>query len=138
MWKSYFILNFLRLIAVIVIAAIAPEILLPEANGNGCPFVGPCHIWPDFMSGFIFILICVIFGPKHFIFQVLILCLVPLLGLLEPIRTGWVSSDTFSFWEFLLYLPGVTLVQGGVLGAMFGHGIIFGIEKFRNKRSTRH
>jgi hypothetical protein len=38
--------------------------------------------------------------------------------------------------SFFLNLPLVTIVQGGALGAIFGHGIVFGIVKFRNERSA--
>lgn len=125
--------NILRLVAVIVIASVAPEILLPEPNMLGCPYVGPCHVWPDFMYGLIFIFICVTCGPRQLPYQVLVFALIPFLGMVGPISSGEISLHTFPYWSLLLGLPWVTMVQGGVVGAILGHGIIYSVIKVRNK-----
>lgn len=107
--------NLVRSIAAVVIATIASFILVPTPNMAGCPYAGPCHIWPEFLYAFIFVFVSIVAGPSNRVFQTFILALIPLMGLIQPQTTGELGAF---FWRVIINLPSDPMVQGGVIAAI--------------------
>ncbi len=112
-----------------MVASFAASLLIPEPNMVGCPYAGPCHYWPHFLKGFVFILVCVVVGPRKLPYQLFVIFLVPALGLVEPANTGELRSAVLLV---LLHLPWDYIVQGGVAGVLVGHGIIYCVDRIKN------
>ena len=110
--------KYIRGFAAIAIAVVASIVFVTESNMSGCPYAGPCHIWPIFLEAFIFVFISIIIGPSHRAFYILVFVLILIMGLMEPYRTGELGAD---FWLVLMYLPSMPLVHGGIGGAIIGY-----------------
>lgn len=100
------------------IGAIGASVLLvwmmPEPSMNGCPMIGPCHVWYMYITGFVFSVLCFVIGPRRQMYYVVVFMLIFFMGVVDSISTGEIYAYTSESFRGIFSNP---MFQGGMLGA---------------------
>jgi hypothetical protein len=103
--------------------------VLPNPSMVGCPYAGPCHLWPELLAGFLFVFLSLVLGPKLVSHLVFVFVLLTIWSIMEPLRTG--ELELHMVLEIFAVLPRMLIFQGGMVGAFLGYSAVLLFRKMK-------